>query len=236
MFICANRLRHEETGTPKMQRVCSTDQRDQWDPSFLANAQASLPLRPWGAPVLALGCLIVTGLPSTNAVAACAPPSGSNTTVTCSGATVDQGPGINTGYGDSTQDGLTLNVQTGASVTGTSIGIDVNVNNVINNSGTVTTNGSGGVGDVYGISGNGPLTVNNSGTIGKVDIPNNISDLAGVNAFGPGLVVVNDSTGLIQGAVAVQGNGSATITNSGTISGLIGGGGQGVSVAAERSP
>ena len=45
---------------------------------------------------------------------------GSNITVTCSGATVNQGngtPGGTTGYGDGTQNGLTLGVQSGASVT-----------------------------------------------------------------------------------------------------------------------
>ena len=40
----------------------------------------------------------------------CAPATGSNETVTCAGKTVNQGPGINTGYGDSTQNGLTLTV------------------------------------------------------------------------------------------------------------------------------
>src|SRR5258708_3074302 len=64
-----------------------------------------------------------------------AAPTGSNVTVTCSGATVDQGPGINTGYGNGTQNGLTINVQSGASVTGTSTGIDVNANTTINNFG-----------------------------------------------------------------------------------------------------
>ena len=215
-----------------MQSVCSARRSDQRQHSVPVNAPALVPSGPSWALVIGLGCLVASGLPSTDAFAQCAPAAGSNITVTCSGATVDQGPGINTGYGNSTQDGLTLNVQPGASVTGTSIGIDVNNNNnTINNFGTVTTNGSGGVGDVYGISGNGPLTVNNSGTIGKVDIPNFISDLAGINVFGAGLVVVNESTGLIQGATAIQGNGSATITNSGTISGLVGGGGLAINVA-----
>src|SRR5665648_236486 len=50
-------------------------------------------------------------------------------------------------------------------VTGTSIGIAVGSNNTITNLGTVTTAGSGGVGDVFGINSNGTnLTVINSGT------------------------------------------------------------------------
>jgi uncharacterized protein with beta-barrel porin domain len=165
----------------------------------------------------------------------CTPTTGSNITVTCTGATVNQGPGINTGYGNSTQNGLTINVQSGASVTGTSTGIDVNNNNTINNLGTITTNGTS-TGNANGVNGNGPLTVNNSGTIGLVDIPDNLVDLTGINEGGLGpLVVVNTSTGLIQGSAAISvsaANGSATITNSGTISGIVGGGGQAISAAA----
>ena len=82
---------------------------------------------------------LVLALSSSEAVAQCTPATGSNIAVTCSGATIDQGPGINTGYGDSTQDGLTLTVVSGASVTGTSTGIDVNNNNTIINFGTITT-------------------------------------------------------------------------------------------------
>jgi hypothetical protein len=135
-------------------------------------------------------------------------------TVTCSGATFNQGPGINTGYGDSTQNGLTVNVQSGASVTGTSTGIDVNNNNTINNLGTITTQGSGGVGDVYGINGNGPLTVNNSGSIGRADAVNNIFDLAGINALG-GLTLTNQAGGVIQGGLGIQGAAPARSSISG---------------------
>src|SRR5712675_3474466 len=86
----------------------------------------------------ALGCLGAVALPVPGALAACAPATGSNITVTCSGVTVNQGPGINTGYGDGTQNGLTVNVQSGASVTGANTGIDVNANATINNFGTIT--------------------------------------------------------------------------------------------------
>jgi uncharacterized protein with beta-barrel porin domain len=179
-----------------------------------------------------MGCLGGALLPASESFAACTPPAGNNTTVTCSGATVDQGPGINTGYGDSTQDGVTVNVQSGASVTGTSIGIDLNNNNTVNNSGTITTNGVG-IGNVYGINSNGPLTVINSGTIGRVDLvdPGN-TDLAGINEQGTGLTVTNTSTGVIQGDVAIQAAGTPsvmTVVNSGLISGLVGGGGMGIS-------
>jgi uncharacterized protein with beta-barrel porin domain len=179
-----------------------------------------------------MGCLGGALLPASESFAACAPPTGDNTTVTCSGATVNQGLGINTGYGDSTQDGVTVNIQSGASVTGTSTGIDLNNNNTINNSGTITTNGVG-IGNVYGINGNGPLTVTNSGTIGRVDLvdPGN-TDLAGINEQGTGLIVTNTSTGVIQGDVAIQAAGTPsvmTVVNSGLISGIVGGGGMGIS-------
>src|ERR1700676_3835603 len=89
-------------------------------------------------------------LPASESLAACSPPTGSNITVTCLGAALNQGPAASTGYGDSTQNGLTINVQPAASVTGTNTGIAVNINNIINNFGTITTAG----GDLYGISGN----------------------------------------------------------------------------------
>jgi hypothetical protein len=161
-----------------------------------------------------------------DALAACSPATGSNVTVNCTGTTFNQGPGINTGYGDSTQNGLTVNVQSGASVTGTSTGIDVNNNNTINNLGTITTQGSGGIGDVFGINANGPVTVNNSGTIGRADAVNNIFDLAGINALG-GLTLTNQAGGVIQGGLAIQGGGTGIINNSGLIT-AIGGGGDGI--------
>jgi hypothetical protein len=174
---------------------------------------------------VALVALGATALAPDTALAACTPSTGSNVTVTCSGATVNQGPGINRGYGDSTQNGLTLNVQSGASVTGTSISIDVNNNNTINNLGTITTHGSGGVGDLYGINGNGPLTVNNSGSIGRADAINNIFDTAGINAFG-GLTLTNQAGGVIQGGLGIQGAGTGIVVNSGLIT-AVGGGGVG---------
>jgi hypothetical protein len=99
-------------------------------------------------PLIAMGLLGAAALAPSEALALCAPSSASsNVTVTCSGATSNQGTEPNTGYGSGLQNGLTLNVQTAASVTGTSIGIDVGSNNKITNLGTVTTLGSGEFGD-----------------------------------------------------------------------------------------
>jgi uncharacterized protein with beta-barrel porin domain len=170
------------------------------------------------------------------AFALCAPPGGDNVTVTCSGSTPDQGPEINTGYGSGLQNGLTLNVQTGASVTGTSIGIDVGSNNTITNLGTVTTTGSSGSA-FFGINSNGTnLTVINSGTIGRFDIPNFIFDLAGINAFDTGLSVTNKFGATIQGSFGIQGVGTGTVINSGLITGLTSfAGGEGIDFAANNT-
>jgi uncharacterized protein with beta-barrel porin domain len=174
--------------------------------------------------------------PST-AFALCTPPSGNNVTVTCSGTTSDQGPGSNTGYGDGTQSGITVNVQAPATVTGTSTGIDVGGNNTINNLGVITTHGSGGVGDVWGINANGAnLTVINSGTIGRFDIPGFVFDAAGINALNTGLSVTNQAGGTIQGTIAIQGAGTGVVVNSGLITGLTTfGGGEGIDYAANNT-
>jgi hypothetical protein len=74
----------------------------------------------WTICTFLLAAGLIRSLSPAEAVAACTPATGSNTTVTCTGETLNQGPGINTGYGDSTQNGLALTVNSGASVTGTS--------------------------------------------------------------------------------------------------------------------
>jgi uncharacterized protein with beta-barrel porin domain len=182
----------------------------------------------------AFGLVGAAAFAPSGAFAACAPAAGP--TVTCSGATLNQGPEANTGFGTGLQNGLTINVQAPASVIGTSIGIDVGSNNSINNPGTITTAGNGLIGDVWGINANGTnLTVNNSGTIGRIDIPNNIFDAAGINAQDTGLMVTNNVGATIQGSVGIQGVGTGTVVNSGLISGLVGGGGQGINFAANNT-
>ncbi len=226
-------------------------------------------------------------------LAACAPATGSNITVSCSGTTLNQGPGVSTGYGDGTQTGLTLGVQSGASVTGsfpgpegppfttavgisvangnaitlqsgaqvtgasangangilatdgntitlqssaavtgTSTGIELGSNNTVNNLGIITTAGTVSVGDVFGIDANGPLTVNNSGTIGRLDIPDNHIDAAGINGSG-GLSVTNNAGGVIQGSTGILGVGTGNIiVNLGLIN-AIGGGGAGIDFSGD---
>jgi uncharacterized protein with beta-barrel porin domain len=187
----------------------------------------------------AFGLVGALAFAPSSAFALCTPPVGNGVTVTCTLATLNQGPGTNTGYGDGTQNGLTINVVAGpppASVTGTSTGIDVASNNTINNFGTITTAGNGLIGDVWGINANGTnLTVNNSGTIGRIDIANNLFDAAGINVQDTGLMVTNNVGATIQGSVGIQGVGTGTVVNSGLISGLIGGGGQGINFAANNT-
>ena len=96
-----------------------------------------------------------------------------------------------------------------------------------------TINNSGtinGSGNVAGINANGDnLTVINSGTIGKLDIPGFVSDAAGISTFGSGLSVTNKLGATIQGSIGIQGNATANITNSGLIQGAFGG--DGINVA-----
>ena len=170
----------------------------------------------FGHPWFAIICLLgAAALAPSRAFAACAPATGDNVTVTCSGATLNQGPEVNTGYGSGLQTGLTISVQAPASVIGTAIGIDVGDNNTVNNLGTITTAG----GNFWGINGGAALTVINSGTVG------NLNDTAGINAGGVGLMVVNNASGVISGqSTAIQGAGllgvgTATVINFGLIQG-----------------
>ena len=180
----------------------------------------------FGLSVATVSLAGVAAIAPSAAFAVCTPGTGDNVTVTCSSVTQDQGPGTNTGYGSGLQNGLTINVQATASVTGTSTGINVGSNNAINNLGIITTAGN----DVFGINANGPnLTVTNSGTIGRLDIPNNLIDSAGINAS-DGVLVINNAGGTIQGASGIQGSGVGTVVNSGLIIG--GGGADGISFLA----
>src|SRR5687767_11308681 len=102
------------------------------------------------------------------ALAACAPASGvvvPGNTVVCTTTTTDQD--APNGYGTGAENGLTINVLSGATVTGTNNGIWVDNNNVINNAGTITGL-TAAFPDGNGILAGGPaagaitLTVNNA--------------------------------------------------------------------------
>ncbi len=178
-------------------------------------------------------------LTATGAWAICTPASTSpvpapGTTVTCSGTTTNQDPLV--GYGTGLQNGLIINVQSGASVTGTVVGFGLGTANTINNSGLIQ-GGIGAVGLVTGI---------NTGAAGDVTVVNNtggsivaVTTAVGGTALG---IIGNNSANLTNAsgasitvtagggeAVGVQGN-AVTVNNAGTItvSGGLGSGSFGV--------
>ncbi len=138
------------------------------------------------------------------AEAACNPAAPvNNTTVTCTDATVDQNG--TTRYGTASDNNNTYNISTGASFTGTDIGLGFNVEAVINNSGTIT----GG----------------NAGVQGIRAIVNNFGIISGTGASGDGVVMVGTGTvnnfgritGVDQG-ISLQ-NGEVVNMSTGTITG-----------------
>ena len=142
-----------------------------------------------------------------------------NTTVTCSGTTQNQNTdGVsNFGYGTGNETGITIDVQSGASVTGTGIapntsGIFVH-DGTIDNHGLVTVSAFRGM----GIQAGGNITVNNSGGI-NFDTTGHGDH--GVFNGGRGNVTVNNAaTGIIFGeltGVSIAG-GTLNVTNAGII-------------------
>jgi uncharacterized protein with beta-barrel porin domain len=133
------------------------------------------------------------------AMAACTPPSGQdNVTVTCASNTTNQDGSA--GYGLGTENGVTVNVNSGVTVSGMDTGITLNNNATINNSGTVT-------GGTDGIVVFKNLTLNNSGSIvGTTD--------AGVVAQDGGVII---NSGSITGATGINAGNSTSVNNTGTI-------------------
>ena len=134
----------------------------------------------------------------------------SGTTVTCSGTTTTQNP-PSAGYGTGQQNGLTVNVLSGASITTLGSGIALGDTNTINNSGAVS-------GVSFGLVIGNQNTVNNPGTI---------TANTGINSNGATFTLSNSGTitGTTGTGVSVLNNtppGTATIDNTGTISGLQG--------------
>jgi hypothetical protein len=188
---------------------------------------------------LLIGCLAFVALAAAAlatapppAHAACAPPAGvgtppSGTTVTCSGTTTNQNP-PNVGYGDGSQNRLTINVQSGATVTGDGGGIGIgaglaiNNNNTVNNSGTISAiASSGGFTQALGILANGSnLTLNNSGTISAIASSGGVTGAVGIFANG---TVTNSGTlsaiasGPNSRAVGIEAANNLTVTNSGAL-------------------
>ena len=146
------------------------------------------------------------------------------TTVTCSGAVNNQN--APNGYGTGDQSGLTIDVLTGATVTGTgnpSAGIAVNAGNTINNAGAISaftsgvtaagdltiSNVSSGTifGNVFGVDAGGQLVLTNAGSV--------TSNTTGISAASVNITNSGTISGPANGVVTT---GAGTINNSGTIS------------------
>jgi hypothetical protein len=147
------------------------------------------------------------------AEAACSPPFAANspapgTTVTCSSANAAT-------YGDGTQNGLTINVLSGAFVSSaTASGMNLGSDNAVNNSGQVQSTATLGI----AINSSGALSVVNSGTINGVK--------SAISTFPGPLSVVNTATGTItSGGFTIQSGGDISLTNAGVIFGSSSGSG-----------
>ncbi|MBR0713803.1 autotransporter domain-containing protein [Bradyrhizobium liaoningense] len=192
---------------------------------------------------LSLACAVTLWLAGSGAVlAACTPTTSptilQNGTVTCSGATTNQnGP---QGFGTGFETGLTINVLTGASVTGTNNGIYA-AGATVNNDGAIVGTGGSGVGvsqlvlnntgSIIGRTGVGgfDVTVTNSGTItatvnygvtGLTASVVNSGTIQGPNGVTGGTVSVVNTGSVLATLYAVRGStGDAALVNSGTIRG-----------------
>ena len=157
----------------------------------------------FGAGAANAGCLPVA---DTNT-----PPPG--TTVTC-GGTVNNQNNPN-GYGLGSQSGLTIDVQSGASVTG-GAGMNLDDNNVVNNSGTITgtqsgANGGGGILAQHGITVNNLSGATISATGIDSDAIKTFDSAAAVTVTNAGTISVSDLGAAIEGGIV-------TVTNTGNIS------------------
>jgi uncharacterized protein with beta-barrel porin domain len=127
------------------------------------------------------------------------PAAGPGVTATCTGATIDQGPDANTGFGGAGLTDLAVTVTPGASVSGNSIGIQFFSGRAVN-FGTVT-GASGGV-----LLGSG--SVENHGWVGAA---------AGPGIFANGSATVVNSGGIQGNTYGIAGLASLTLNNSGSV-------------------
>ncbi len=160
------------------------------------------------------------------AFALCAPPAApgtpvSGTIVTCSGTTTNQNP--LTGYGEGSQNGLTINVQGGASVIGDGAGFALGTGNTINNDGTISDHGTNpttfnGVTEIFSAS----VIFNNNATGIISGTTNNLAaNLVGINAGNvtggnAGSIILN-ATGATSNEVVGINADNVTFTNTGTM-------------------
>ena len=161
--------------------------------------------------------------------AACTPATSPGTvingqTVDCTGPTAGQNDP--NGWGTGAESGVTINVQQGASVSGTAGGIDINAGTVNNHGGGSVIEATATGGTAISAEGGGPTVANSAGGV----IRSNNTGGAGIAGVGD---VVLTNSGLIQatdstiGGIALAAGAFATVTNS--IGGIITGGAKGIS-------
>jgi outer membrane autotransporter protein len=136
-------------------------------------------------------------------------------TVDCTGTTA--GANDPNGWGTGAESGVTVNVQQGASVSGTAGGIDINAGTVNNHGGGSVIEATAIDGVAVRAKGGGVLTVANSA--GGV-IRSNAG--LGIGIFGGGDVILTNSGSIQSGAVALAAGAFATVTNG--VGGMITGG------------
>jgi outer membrane autotransporter protein len=156
--------------------------------------------------------------PASQAEAACNPPAAganpSGQTVNCSLTTTNQNNPD--GYGTSGQNTDTVNVLTGASVTGTNFGFNLGADNIINlATGSSVTGGNQGV-----FATGGTTAVNNNG--GTISANGSGPNAIGLSISGSTLTLnntgtVSATTSAVNGFASAVDATNATITNSGTM-------------------
>ncbi len=106
----------------------------------------------------AVTCMAI-GASLSPAFAVCSPAAGNDVVSVCSGTTVAQGPGVATGFGSGTETNTMTTVLDGASVSGTSFGIDLSSGTLMN-FGTITGNAGAAISVRFDTG-----TITNYGTI-----------------------------------------------------------------------
>ena len=143
------------------------------------------------APVLLLACVVLATFATGSAAwADCTPAAANNVTANCSGTTIDQGDGApgssvnpqGNGYGTGTETGVTVNVLTNSTLTGSQTAINLGDGTVVTNNSGATISGNGG----FAIATNGSVNVTNSG---------NISGFGGSGIFARGSATVTNNVG-----------------------------------------
>ena len=135
-----------------------TESRNELKNNVCRTGRSSLRLRLLSGAALALSTVSFAALE--RAEAACTPNSPvSNTTVTCSGTTTNQN-GPTFGYGNAVDVGNTINVQSGASVTGDEVGLIFH-NGTVNNLGLIEATGAGP--NAFGFFAVDSATIHNTG-------------------------------------------------------------------------